>query len=90
MRRIEKKTTPEYFEKILNRDKNFEVRLADWKCDLKDILVLKEWDPVKKQYTGGQIEKKVSYIFNTKSMEKFFSKKDIEKYGFQILALRDI
>lgn len=90
MKRIEKKVTPEYFEAILKRDKNFEIRLADWKCGTGDILVLKEWDPKLKEYTGRTLEKKVTYVAYSKEMEKFFLKKDIEKFGFQILGLEDI
>jgi len=40
--KIEKKVWPEYFEKILNKEKNFELRLADFECKKDDILVLKE------------------------------------------------
>lgn len=90
MNKIEKKVTPEYFDAVLSGNKTFEVRLADWRCDVGDVLVLKEWDSHKKLYTGRQVEKKVSFIFKTKDMEKFFSKEEIDKYGFQVLALKDI
>lgn len=85
--RIEKKTTPEYFKHIVENRKNFELRLADWKCEPGDILVLREWDPKKKKYTGRALQKKVSYVLRTKDI-KFFSKKDIKKYGFQIISFR--
>ena len=85
--RIEKKTVPELFEKIISCEKNFELRLADWKCSPGDILILKEWDPVKKEFTGRFIEKEVSFILKTKDLN-FFSKKDIEKYGFQVISFK--
>ncbi|OGM31051.1 hypothetical protein A2630_00045 [Candidatus Woesebacteria bacterium RIFCSPHIGHO2_01_FULL_44_10] len=70
MKRIEKKAWPEYFEKILSGDKTFELRLADFDVDEGDTLVLREWDPKTKNYTGRKIEKKVSFVFKTK-FQKF-------------------
>lgn len=86
-KRIEKKTWPEYFEEILKGNKTFEVRLADWKCNVGDTLVLKEWDPKTKKYTGRKIEKLISYISKTRNF-KFFPKKDIDKYGFQVIGFK--
>ena len=83
----EKKTWPDYFQKILEGKKTYEFRLADWKCKEDDILVLKEWDPKTKKFTGREIEKKITFVARTKDM-KFFSKKDIEKYGYQIISFK--
>jgi hypothetical protein len=85
--KIEKKTWPEYFKKVLSGEKNFELRLADWECKPGDTLVLREWDPKTKEYTGRQIEKEVTYVAKTKDI-KFFSKEDAEKYGYQIISLK--
>ncbi|MDP2909005.1 MAG: DUF3850 domain-containing protein [Nanoarchaeota archaeon] len=85
--RIEKKTVPEFFQKILDGDKTFELRLADFECKTGDLLILREWDPERKEYTGRQLEKKVTYILKTKDI-KFFQKKDLEKYGFQVIAFK--
>jgi hypothetical protein len=87
MMRIEKKTVPEFFQKILDGDKTFELRLADWECKPDDILVLREWDPKKKEHTGRQVEKKVTYVLKTKKI-KFFPKEDVEKYGFQVITFK--
>ncbi len=84
MRIIEKKILPKYFEKILSGEKMFELRLADFECEPGDILVLKEWDP-EKGYTGREIRKKVTYVLKTKDIN-FWSKEEIEKYGFQIIS----
>lgn len=40
--RTEKKIWPEYFDKISNGEKKFELRLADWECKPGDTLVLRE------------------------------------------------
>ena len=85
--KIEKKVLPEYFEKILAGEKNFELRLADWECKPGDILVLREYDPEKNNYTGRKVEKEAGYVLKTKDID-FFEKDDIEKYGYQIISLK--
>ena len=85
--KIEKKIWPKYFAEVLSGKKNFEVRLADWEISEGDILVLREWDLKKKEYTGRQIEKEISYILKTKDL-KMFSESDVDKYGYQILGFK--
>ena len=85
MTKIEKKVWPEYFQRILDGDKKFELRLADFDINEGDILVLKEWDPKTKEYTGRKLEKEVTYIIKTKEVE-FWLKEDVDKYGFQIIS----
>jgi ribosomal protein S17 len=87
MKRIEKKTWPEAFQKILSGEKTFDVRLVDFDCKVGDILVLREWDPETKEYTGRKIEKKITYILKTKEA-KYWTKEDIEKYGFQVIGFK--
>ena len=85
--KIEKKIWPEFFKKALSGEKNFELRLADWEYKAGDVLVLKEWNPVTKEYTGRRIEKEVSYVLKTKG-QKFWSNAEVEKYGFQVIAFK--
>lgn len=85
--RIEKKIWPEYFNKVKSGEKNFELRLADWECKSGDVLVLREWNPETKEYTGRQIEKEVGYVLKTKEV-KLFSEADVKKYGYQIISFR--
>ncbi len=85
--KIEKKILPEYFEKILSGEKTFELRLADFNCNPGDILVLREYDSNKKEYTGRKLEKQAGYVFKTKDVD-FWLKGDIEKYGYQIISLK--
>lgn len=82
-----KKVWPEYFQKILDGKKTFELRLADWECNEGDILVLQEWDPTTKQYTGREMEKEITYVLKTKNVS-LFPEEDVEKYGYQILSLK--
>lgn len=87
MAKIKKKVWPKFFEKILSGEKAFELRLADWKCNHGDILVLEEWNPKTKEYTGRKIEKKVTYVLKTKDV-KFWNKEDVDKYGLQIIGFK--
>jgi ASC-1-like (ASCH) protein len=90
MKKIEKKVWSRYFKEILEGKKTFELRLSDFKVKKGDILILKEWDPKKKKYTGREIKKKVGYVFKFKPEKlPFYSQKDIKKYGLQIISLLD-
>lgn len=84
---IEKKVWSEFFQKIVDGDKTFEVRLADFECNPGDTLLLREWDPKAQRYTGRSLEKKVTYILKTKDV-KFWPKEDIEKHGLQVIGFR--
>lgn len=83
---INKKTVSSLFNEILSGNKTFDVRLADWQCEPGDTLVLNEIDDETKRPTGRSLRKKVGYILYTNETD-FFSKKDIEKYGLQVILL---
>jgi len=83
--RIEKKTWPDLFEKVLSGQKKFDMRVADFDCQPGDTLVLREWDPETKDYTGREIEKTVDYVLRTKDVE-FWPEEDVQKYGFQVIS----
>ncbi|MEK6927267.1 MAG: DUF3850 domain-containing protein [Nanoarchaeota archaeon] len=85
--KIEKKCWPDSFNKILSGEKTYELRLGDFECKSGDVLVLKEWDPETKDYTGRVIEKKVGHV-GMVSGNLYWKQEDIEKYGFQIISLR--
>ena len=86
--KIEKRVQQEYFEAVADGTKRFEVRLADFECKPGDTLVLKEQKQGTDELTGRELELEVLYKFNTKNVEKFYSKEDIEKYGLAIMAIR--
>lgn len=81
---IQKKIQPKYFELVKSGKKKFELRLVDFKAKEGDILILREWDPQKKEYTGRQIKKKVKYVLKFK-LNEFNQKEDIEKKGLYVL-----
>ena len=84
---IEKKIWPKYFQKILDGDKTFELRLADWECNEGDTLILKEWDPETKDFTGRVMEKEVSYVLKTKEIN-FWPEEEVKKHGYQIISFK--
>ena len=88
--KIEKKIWPEYFQQVLDGNKTFELRLDDFEINEGDTLLLKEWDPNTKEYTGREIEKKVGYVGKWKidDLTKFWPKEDIDKNGLQVISLK--
>lgn len=87
MRKIEKKIWPKYFQEILSGKKTFELRLNDFGIDEGDLLILKEWNPAIKNYTGREIEKEVGYV-GKYDLTAFWSQEDIEEKGIQIISLK--
>ena len=66
--------------------KKFELRLADFEVKEGDTLLLEEWDPKTKQYTGRKIEKRVSYVLQFK-LDDFGQKKAIEEQGLIVIQM---
>ncbi|MFP4616892.1 MAG: DUF3850 domain-containing protein [Candidatus Paceibacterota bacterium] len=87
MREIEKKIWPEYFEQIKSGKKKFELRLNDFEVEEGDTLILREWDPERKEYTGREVKKKVAGVSRFKIDELFWPKEEIEEKGIQIISL---
>lgn len=56
------KTWPEYFQALCSGRKTFELRKNDRDFRVGDVLLLEEWDPATKAYSGRLIEREVTYI----------------------------
>ena len=84
---LKKKIWPEYFEAVASGKKKYELRLNDFEVNEGDMLVLEEWNPETKEYTGRTIEKKVTYVGKFKIDQLFWQKEEIEAKGIQILSL---
>lgn len=85
---IKKKTWPEFFEKFASGQRSLELRLADFDLKDGDELVLAEYDPKTKTYSGREAN------FVCKKVERsaanplqFYSVEDVKKYGFWIIQL---
>jgi hypothetical protein len=85
---ITKKVKHEYFEAILEGRKQFELRLADFKYKPGDTLVLLEQEKGKTILSGRKVECEILFTVNTKIAEKFWTKKQIDKYGLAVISLR--
>jgi len=84
MAEIKKKTWPELFQKILDGNKNSDVRLADFKIDEGDMLILEEYNPKTKKYTGRTIKKKVKNLTKL-NLADYNSIEEIKKYGHWLI-----
>ena len=90
MKKVEKKIWPEYFQAIADGKKTFELRLNDFDIVEGDVLLLKEWDPKYKEYTGRELEKEVGYVGKWKidDLTQFWPMEDIREKGLQIISLK--
>ena len=86
--KIIKKVKEKYFNAILDGRKRFEVRLANFECEAGDTLMLREQEEISNDLSGRELDCEVLYKFNTKEIEKFYTKEDIDKYGLVVLAVR--
>ncbi len=84
---IKKKIWPEYFEVMASGKKKYELRLNDFEINEGDTLVLEEWNPKTKEYTGRRIEKKVTYVGKFRIDQLFWPEKEIKDKGIQIISL---
>ena len=85
--RIEKKAWPEIFERVLSGEKQFDLRLADREYGVGDTLVLREWDPDTKEYTGRVVEKKITYVLKTKD-NPFWPEEEVARKGYVVMSLK--
>ncbi|GEO68048.1 ASCH/PUA domain-containing protein [Levilactobacillus spicheri] len=58
----ELKIQPDYFKAVFMGTKTFEIRKNDRGYKVGDMLILKEWVPENKRYTGKIVARKVTYI----------------------------
>jgi len=86
MAEIRKKCWPEFFELVFSGKKNTEIRLADFSLRAGDMLILEEWDPKKKKYTGRKISRKVRSVVKV-DVSKMHSMEEIKKNGFYLIEL---
>lgn len=84
---IKKKIWPEYFEEVASGNKKYELRLNDFSIVEGDILVLEEWNPKTKEYTGRVVEKKVGFVGRFKIDELFWPEEEIREKGIQVISL---
>jgi hypothetical protein len=57
------KCWPTYFREILLGHKHTEFRARDRDFQVGDILVLREYDPEKNEYSGRELQRRVTYLY---------------------------
>lgn len=75
------KTWPEYYKTIISGEKTFDIRKDDRMFRMDDILLLQEYDPISKIYTGK--EKYFSITFILRDSPDFGLKE-----GYCILSIK--
>ena len=83
---IKKKVWPEFFEKILKGEKDFELRLADFELKEGDTLILEEYDPKERKYTGRKIEKTCKSVMKVNPFD-FHSAEEVKNNGLYVIGL---
>ncbi len=80
------KTWPPHYKAVANNTKKFELRKNDRGFQTGDILVLREYLPLQRKYTGCQKRFKVTYILH--SLEGFPRDELGLKHGYCIMSIR--
>ena len=86
MTQIKKKTWPKEFQEILEGKKNVDVRLADFDIKEGDELVLEEYNPETKEYSGRVISKKVKNLTKVNLLD-FYTPEQMKQFGHWIIEL---
>jgi len=84
---IKKKIWPQYFDAVASGKKRFELRIADFNIKEGDTLILEEWNPETKQYTGRKIEKSVDFILNF-GLNDFGQEEIIKEKGLFVIQFK--
>ena len=85
---IKKKIWPKYFDLVKSGEKRFELRLADFKIKRGDILLLQEWNPKTKEYTGRKIEKKIDFVLKF-NLDDFSQEKEVKEKGLLVIQFEN-
>jgi len=85
---VEKKIWPSGFEKIQSGKKFYDVRINDFQIAEGDTLVLKEFDPAAKQYTGRKIEKKVSSVTRLDRLFEMYNENELKQKGLLLIEMK--
>lgn len=87
MATIKKKIWPQYFDEVASGKKKFELRLADFEISEGDTLLLQEWDPQTKAYTGRELEKKATAVYKFTKDNLFGQAQEMMEKGFYVISL---
>ncbi len=86
MAEIKKKMWPAEFEAVIAGKKKIDIRVADFEVQEGDTLILEEWNPETKQYTGRSINKKIVSVMKFK-IDDYGQQLEIENKGLYAIQL---
>lgn len=85
---IKKKCWPEFFEKFVSGERTLELRLADFNLESGDTIMMEEYDPETKQYTGRQAQFRCQKVERSaQNPLQFYDVESVKKHGFWIIEL---
>ncbi|MFA5207875.1 MAG: DUF3850 domain-containing protein [Candidatus Paceibacterota bacterium] len=85
---IKKKIPPDFYDLVNSNKKNFELRLNEFEVKEGDTIILEEWDPKIKEYTGRTIEREVGYVLKFK-LNDFGQEELIKEKGLVVFSLKN-
>jgi ASC-1-like (ASCH) protein len=85
---IKKKITPDYFDLVNFGKKNFDLRVAEFEVKEGDTIILEEWNPKTKQYTGRTIEREAGYVLKF-NLNTFGQEDLIKEKGLVVFSLKE-
>jgi ASC-1-like (ASCH) protein len=85
---VKKKILPEYFDAIASGKKTYELRLGDMVVAEGDTLLLQEWNENKKEYTGREISKEVTYVRKFMIDQLYWPQEEIMKKGLVVISIK--
>jgi hypothetical protein len=85
---IKKKIPPNFYDLVNSNKKNFELRLNDFEIKEGDTIILEEWNPKTKEYTGRKIEREVGYVLDFK-LNTFGQEELIKEKGLIVFSLKN-
>jgi hypothetical protein len=85
---IKKKIPPDFYDLVNSNKKNFELRLNEFEVKEGDTLILEEWNPKTKKYTGRTIEREVGYVLKFK-LNDFGQEELIKEKGLVVFSLKN-
>ena len=78
----ELKILPEYFLEVVNGNKTFEVRKNDRDFQIGDYVTLREYNIETNEYTGRQINVKITYVLDNSN----YCKEGFVIFSFSVLS----
>ncbi len=88
MATIRKKCWPEWYNKFVSGERTFELRLADFDLKDGDELVLEEYDPKTKEYTGRMATFGCTKVeHSAQNPLQFYGVDEVRQKGFWIIHL---